>query len=113
MTVGANAARARLIQRILGGSQNVHGHAVQGRIGLHRGTQVVPAAVPQHRVGDDQVRPCPLGGDQSLLHRSGGQECVVLAAQDHSEGLLDRQAIVGDQYALAHRIPKQSLFDNT
>jgi hypothetical protein len=68
MTVGANATRARLIQRVLVGSQDVHGHAVQSRIGLYRGTQVVAAAVPQHRVRDDQVRPCPLGSDQSLLH---------------------------------------------
>jgi hypothetical protein len=113
MTVGANATRARLIQGVLIGGQNVHRHALQRRIGLHRSAKVVAAAGPQHRVGDDQVRPRSLGGDHCLVHRPGGHEGIVLASQDHSEGLLDRQAVVGDQYALAHRIPKQSLFDNT
>jgi hypothetical protein len=113
MTVGANATRARLIQRVLIGGQNVYRHALQRRIGLHRSAKVVAAAVPQHRVGNDQVRPRSLGGGQRLIHRPGRQERVVLASQDHSEGLLDRQAVVGDQYALAHRVPKQSPFDNT
>jgi hypothetical protein len=113
MAISANAVGARLIQRVLVGSQNVHRHAAQGRIGLYRGTQVVTAAIPQHRVRYDQVRPCPFGSAQCLIHRSGGEESVVLTTQDHSEGLLDRQAVVGDQYALTHRIPKQSPFDNT
>ena len=113
MTIGAGEAGARLIQGVLVGSQNVHRHAAQGWIGLQGGAQVVAAAVPQRCVRDDQVRPCPFGSSQRLIHRSSGQESVVLAAQDHSEGLLDRQAVVGDQYALAHRVPKQSSFDNT
>jgi hypothetical protein len=67
MTVGANATRARLIQRVLIGRQNVHRHALQRRIGLHRSAKIVAAAGPQHRVGDDQVGPRPLGNDQGLL----------------------------------------------
>jgi hypothetical protein len=35
MTVGTNATRARLIQRVLVGSQNVHRNALQRRLGLH------------------------------------------------------------------------------
>ena len=113
MTIGANAAGARLIEGVLVGSQNVHRHAAQGWIGLQRGAQVVAAAIPQHRVRDDEVGPSPLGSHQGLVHRSSGYQSVVLAAQDHSEGLLDCQAVVSDQYALTHRVPKQSSFDNT
>ena len=68
MPVSANATRARLIQRVLIGSQNVHGNAPQRRIGFHGGAKVVAAAGPQNRVRDDQVGPRPLGSDQRLIH---------------------------------------------
>ena len=112
MTVGTSPASARLVEGILAGRQDVHRHAAQSRIGLQGCAQVVAIARPQYHVGDDQVRPSPLGNDQGLVHRSSGQQSVVLATQDHSKGLLNRQAVVGNQYAFAHRVSKQSTFDN-
>jgi hypothetical protein len=68
MTIGAGATGARLIQGVLVGSQDVHRHTAQGRVRLQGGAQVVAAAVPQHRIRDDQVRPFPLGSNQRLVH---------------------------------------------
>jgi len=113
MTVGTSPASARLVEGILAGRQDVHRHAAQSRIGLQGCAQVVAIARPQYHVGDDQVRPSPLGNDQGLVHRSSGQQSVVLATQDHSKGLLNRQAVVGNQYAFAHQESKRSFFDNT
>jgi hypothetical protein len=113
MTVGASPASARFVQGVLAGRQDVHRHPAQSRIGLQSRAQVVAIARSQHRVRDDQVGPSPLGSHQGLVHRSSGQKSVVLATQDHSEGLLNRQAVVGNQYAFAHQVSKQSFFDNT